>query len=165
MNCKILFSSAAVASILIASSAFAGSLDISRPWARASAGGSGAAYLTLHNSNDHDHTLVSVASNVAKRVELHNHTMIDGMLKMRQVKGGLKIPAGDTVMLKPGGYHIMMMGLHAPLKEGTTFPLTLSFDSGEDVTVTVNVNAPGAMGPVSGHDGGAVHKTDMGHTH
>ncbi|PHS79620.1 MAG: hypothetical protein COB59_00820 [Rhodospirillaceae bacterium] len=152
MNLKTFVSTALVTTTLMASSAFASGLDVSNAWARASAGAAkaGGAFLAVHNGNEHDHILLSASSDVAKRVELHTHTMIDGMMKMREVKGGIPLPAGETVMLQPGGYHVMMMGLHTPLKEGTSFPLTLTFDNGKDVTVNVNVQSPSAMGDSMG---------------
>lgn len=167
MNLKTFVSTALVATSLMASSAFASGLDVSNAWARASAGAAkaGGAFLAIHNGNEHDHTLVSAKSDVAKRVELHTHTMIDGMMKMREVKAGIPLPAGSTVMLQPGGFHVMLMGLHAPLKEGTSFPLTLTFDNGKDVTVDVNVQSPSAMGDSmgSGMNHGAMNHGAMNH--
>jgi len=163
MNLKTFVSTAVVATTLMATSAFASGLDVSNAWARASAGAAkaGGAFLAVHNGNEHAHTLLSASSDVAKRVELHTHTMIDGMMKMREVKDGIPLPAGSTVMLQPGGYHVMLMGLHAPLKEGTTFALTLTFDNGKDVTVDVNVQSPSAMGDSMGSGMGGMNHGDM----
>jgi hypothetical protein len=160
MNFKTLIATATLTTTLMMSSAFAGGLDVSDAWARASAGAAqaGGAFLTVHNPNHHAHTLLSAASPVAKKVELHTHTMEGGMMKMRQVEGGIAIPAGETVKLQPGGYHVMLMGLHAPLKAGTTFPVTLTFDgivSNQDVTIDVKVLSPTAMGMPADHS--AVH--------
>lgn len=152
MNFKTVFSTAATASILFATSAFAADITVSKPWARASAGmaNAGAAFMMLNNAAHSEDVLVSAKADVSKRVELHSHTMVDGIMKMRQVKGGIKVPANGTAMLKPGNYHVMMMGLHAPLKEGLTFPMTLSFQSGAEVLIDVHVMSPSAMNGMGG---------------
>lgn len=73
-------------------------------------------------------------------------TMGGGVMKMRQVDG-IDVPAGQMVTLKPGGYHIMLTGLTQPLKEGQTFPLTLTFAKAGSQDVVVTVQQVGAMGP------------------
>ena len=75
-------------------------------------------------------------------------TMDNGVMKMRQVDG-IDLSAGQAVMLKPNGYHIMLIGLTQPLKEGQTFPLTLTFANTGSETVTMTVLKVGAMGPAS----------------
>ena len=163
MNIKTLISTIAVTTTLMTSSAFASGLDVSQAWARASAGAAqaGGAFMAVTNTNEHDHMLLSASSDVAKRVELHNHTMENGMMKMRKVEG-INLPAGGTIMLQPGGYHVMLMGLHAPLKEGSTFPVTLTFDNGKDVTVDVVVKATTAMNSGMGMGHGAHGAHGMG---
>lgn len=148
MNFKTFISTAVVATVLTATSAFANDVEVSNAWARASAGmaKAGGAFLTIHNPNDHDHALINASADVAARVELHTHTMVDGMMQMRQVEGGINVPAGETVTLQPGGFHVMLMGLHAPLKEGDTFPLTLTFTGDRTTTIDVKILAPTAMG-------------------
>lgn len=140
-----------------------GDLKIDHPFARASAGPArnGAAYMTLHNTGDADDTLVAAAADVSERIELHEHIMDDGVMRMREVDGGIAVPAGGTAVLEPGGLHIMLLGLHAPLLEGESFPLTLTFERAGEVTVDVAVEAPGAMGH-TGHDHGGGHS---GHSH
>lgn len=156
MNLKTLISTAAIATVLMASNALAehvaggaaaDHINVSDVWARASAGmaKAGGVFMTLHNPTTHDDTLVSAASDVADTVQLHTHTMVDGVMQMREVEGGIKVPAGETVMMQPGGYHVMLMGLKAPLAEGATFPLTLTFDGGQVTTVDVKVVSPSAM--------------------
>ncbi|HEY9164144.1 MAG TPA: copper chaperone PCu(A)C [Magnetovibrio sp.] len=148
MNFKTLFSTAAVATVLMSTSAFAADIVVSKPWARASAGmaSAGAAFMAIYNDAKTDDTLVDAKADISKRVELHTHTMVDGVMQMRQVEGGIPIPASGTQMLQPGSYHVMFMGLNAPLKEGSTFPLTLTFKSGAEMTVDVEVLSPSAMG-------------------
>lgn len=148
MNFKTLFSTAAVATVLMTTGAFAADIVVSKPWARASAGmaSAGAAFMAIYNDAKTDDTLVAAKADVSKRIELHTHTMVEGVMQMREVEGGIPLPASGTQMLEPGGYHVMFMGLNAPLKEGSTFPLTLSFKSGAEVTVDVEVLAASAMG-------------------
>jgi copper(I)-binding protein len=122
---------------------------VQQPWARASAGqaANGAAYLTFANQGAADR-LVAAASPVARRVELHTHINDNGVMRMREVEGGIAVPQGTTT-LRPGGLHVMLMGLHQPLREGESFPLTLRFASGAEVTVQVPVRGAAASG--AGH--------------
>ena len=86
--------------------------------------------------------VVSASSPVAERVELHE-TIRDGdVMRMREVEA-IELPAGQTVELKPGGLHLMLMGLKAPLKAGETVPVTLKFEKAGDVTVQLNVEGAG----------------------
>lgn len=126
----------------------AGDLTIQQPWARASAGRArvGVAYLTIANGGAAPDRLLGVASPVAQRAALHVTAMEGGIMKMRAV-GAVDIPPGETVTLAPGGLHIMLMRLAAPLKRGTAFPLTLTFARAGAVEVTVRVLGPGARGP------------------
>ncbi len=91
-----------------------------------------------------DDKLVGLSAPVADTVQVHESSSQGGVMRMRQVTGGLPIPAGKTVSLHPGGYHIMMIGLHAPLVAGQSFPLTLTFAHAAPVTVTVTVRPIGA---------------------
>jgi copper(I)-binding protein len=84
----------------------------------------------------------------AERVEVHNMSMDGGVMTMRPVEGGLEIPAGGAVELKPGGLHLMLIGLKAPLTEGGSVPLTLVFDNGERIDAPLGVRA---MGGGHGH--------------
>ena len=123
-----------------------GQIEIGQPWARATPGKAqiGAVYLTIRApAGDR---LVSVSSPVAAAVELHEHTMAGMVMRMRPL-AGLAIPAGQTVALAPGGMHIMLVGLKAPLREGQSFALTLTFAKAGPQTVTVMVGKVGAMGP------------------
>ena len=125
--------------------AFAGDITVENAWARASAGPAraGAAFMTIKNTGDAD-TLVSAKADISKKVELHTHIHDNGVMKMRQVEN-IAVGTGMT-MLQPGGYHVMFMGLNEPLKEGTSFPLTLVFDKAGEISVDVMVKAAGAMG-------------------
>lgn len=155
MTFKTLFAATALSTMMMSANAFA-EVAVSQPWARASAGQAqaGAAFMTLTNTGTSDDTLVGAKADVSARVELHTHTMVDGVMQMRQVEGGIPVPAGATQMLQPGGYHVMFLGLKAPLKEGATFPLTLTFKSGQSATIDVQVMAPTAMGQQMQHGQG-----------
>ncbi|GLQ07979.1 copper chaperone PCu(A)C [Sneathiella chinensis] len=105
----------------------------------------GGAYVTLINNGKTDDRLIGAQSPVADRTELHTVEMQDGMMKMMEVKDGIPVPAGQTVALRPGGLHVMFMGLKETMEEGKTFPLTLTFEHAGDKQVTVQVRAAGAM--------------------
>ncbi len=132
-----------------------GNLAIGHPWARATAPGApvGGAYLSIDNKGGTEDRLVAASSPVAKSVELHQMAMEGGTMKMRAVEGGIAIPPKYQVTLRPGGYHLMMMGLAKPLVAGTRVPLKLSFEHAGTIDVELAVEAMGAGGP--GHE---VHK-------
>lgn len=132
-----------------------GELMVESPWARATARGAriGGAFLTIRNAGQLGDRLIAVESEVAARVELHLTATVDGVMRMRRVVDGIEVPAGGMAELKPGSFHIMMMGLAAPLEEGGSFPVTLTFERAGSVTVDVPVRAAGAMdaGMPAGH--------------
>ena len=125
-----------------------GSLTLHGPWARASIGQAkaGAAYLTIVNTGNAVDRLVSAETPAAKMAQLHTHLMDGGVMKMRRVEA-VEIAPGEPVVFRPGGLHIMMMGLKAPLREGESFALTLTFEKAGRVEVTVGIEAPTAMEP------------------
>lgn len=129
-----------------------GELSIEHPWARATIGQTrnGAAYLVVNNAGEAADTLVAVETDAAARAELHNHTMEDGVMKMRQVEG-IAVEPGSPAVLKPGGLHIMLFDLKAPLKEGARFPMTLVFEAAGKVEVEVAVEGIAEM--EGGHEG------------
>ena len=119
-------------------------LSVDSAWARVSpmVDRAGAAYMVLHNSGLSDDALVAVTSPAAAAVELHE-TVADpssGMMGMQPV-ASIPVPAGGTTELKPGGYHMMLIDLVAPLVEGTTIELTLTFQSGTVLTVPAEVRS------------------------
>jgi copper(I)-binding protein len=145
MSIKIL---AFAAGLVVASAALAqpAQLEVNNAWAGATPGKAenGVAFLTIQSPTAD--RLVSASSPVAKKAELHTMSMQGMVMKMRPITG-LDIPAGQPVTLKPGGEHIMLMGLDQPLHEGQSFPLTLDFEKAGPRTVTVNVEKAGARGP------------------
>jgi copper(I)-binding protein len=119
----------------------AGNITIEHAWARPSAGTTkmSAAYMTLKNAGKEADTLKSASSPVAGEVSIHENINDNGVMKMRQVQGGLSIPAGGEVNLKPGGLHIMLMGLKQNLELGQTIPLKLSFANGGDTEIQAKI--------------------------
>ena len=124
-------------------------IDVQQPWARATPKGAstGAVYMTLDNKSGSDDRLTGAASDVAAKVQIHEMSMTNGTMQMREVAGGLPIPAGGEVVLKPGGYHVMLMGLKKPLVAGESFPLTLTFAKAGNMSVTVTVQPLDAKPP------------------
>jgi copper(I)-binding protein len=157
--CVVLLSAGLAYSKAIAHDFKLGALTIDHPWARASAGPvhNGAAYLTVHNSGAAD-SLVAVSGDVAERVELHTHLMEGDVMKMRRVEA-VEVPAHGMAALEPGGFHVMLIGLAQPLKEGQHFPLTLTFRDAGEVAVEVKVEAVGSMGPAGAGHGTMEHGT------
>ena len=119
----------------------AGSLTIEQPWARPTIGEAtnSAAYLMISNSGDKPDRLTVVKTEIATDAMLHESRMEGEVMKMVGLPDGLEIAPHGTAELKPLGAHVMLMGLKQPLKEDETFPLTLTFASQGDVTVTVTV--------------------------
>src|SRR3954451_15958794 len=128
-----------------------GGVEITDAWARATPGGAenGAAYLTLTSPTGD--RLTGVTSPAAAKTQLHEMTNDGGVMKMRDVTA-IDLPPGEPVTLKPGGLHVMMMGLAHPLQPGQSVPLTLHFDSARARALSVAVGKVGAMGPES-HSG------------
>lgn len=142
MNTRHLFCGfllAATASLSAAHDYKVGSIKIDHPWARATSAGqaAGGGYAVFTNAGASDR-LISVSSAAAERVELHEMKMDGDMMRMRQLES-IDLPAGKSVELKPGGLHIMFIGLKKPLTEGSKFPLKLKFEKAGEVTVDVKV--------------------------
>ncbi|MEM6589346.1 MAG: copper chaperone PCu(A)C [Pseudomonadota bacterium] len=148
---KLAFSILAALSLSTAAVAHeykAGGLDIDHPMTFETGAKVGGGYMTITNSGDTDDVLIEVKADFP-RVEIHETVEEDGVAKMNHV-GRIDIPAGETVKLKPGGLHVMFMGLEDPLAEGDKIPATLIFENAGEVEVTFNVEAH--TGDHSGHD-------------
>ena len=130
-----------------------GDLAIEGPFTRATLPGAKVAggYLTVTNDGGQDDRLVSASTPAAQSVEIHEMTMQGDVMKMRELPDGLPIRSGQTVALKPGGYHLMMLELKQPLTEGGTVPVTLTFERAGTIEVPLAVGAPNAKG--AGHAG------------
>jgi periplasmic copper chaperone A len=118
-----------------------GGIEIDGQWARTSpkTATNGAAYMKI-TAPDADALIgASVDSSVAGRAEVHEMTMAsDGAMMMQQTEA-VPLPAGETVSLEPGGYHVMFIDLANPFEKGQKFEVTLQFENGEDMTIEVEV--------------------------
>ncbi|HVY19896.1 MAG TPA: copper chaperone PCu(A)C [Bauldia sp.] len=139
----------ALASPALAAPVTVGSLAIDAMWTRATPPGAPSAggYLTITNTGSEADTLTAVASPMAGMSDIHVMETKDGVMTMHGLEGGLPIPAGGTVTLAPGGFHIMFIGLTGALKQGDTLPVTLTFAKAGKVDVALPVLAIGARGP------------------
>lgn len=138
---------AGISVTLAAASDFkAGDIEIDQPTARAMVPGAkvGGGYLTLDNKGASDDRLIGIRSDRAKSTEVHQMSINNGIMTMRPVVGGLPIPAGQTVELKPGGYHIMFMDVAEPFKQGETIGATLTFEKAGSVDVQFVVGGASA---------------------
>lgn len=130
-----------------------GSLVITSPWARATPRGAqiGGGYLKITNNGTTADRLVGGSLTAAGTVQVHEMSMTGGVMQMRHLEQGLEIKPGETVELKPGGYHLMFTNLHEPLREGQTIKGTLVFEKAGTVEVTFSVLGMGAQGPMGMH--------------
>ncbi len=123
----------------------------------------GAVYMVLHNISEAQQVLTEIKGDIAEHIGLHQSLMANGMMKMQPVKS-LVIPPNAKFELKPGGYHIMLMGLKRQLREGENFQLTLYFSDGSSKQIKVPVQGLGAMSapmPMQMHQ----HQQDPKHNH
>jgi periplasmic copper chaperone A len=122
-------------------------IEVDHAWARATPGGAktAAIYLTLVNKGTAPDRLMAAATSAAGKAEIHSTTEDNGVMRMRPVDS-IEVKPGMPVTFKPGGYHVMLMDLKAPLKEGQQVPLTLTFEKAGKVDVTAAVEKAGSMG-------------------
>jgi copper(I)-binding protein len=144
--------------LLAATPAFAdsvkvGALEISAPWARATPKGAsiGGGYLKITNTGTTPDRLTGGSTPVSDKLEVHEMSMSDGVMKMRPVTGGLEIKPGETVELKPGGYPLMFVGLKQQLQQGGHFKATLQFEKAGSADVDFSVAGIGANSADGGH--------------
>ncbi|MBR0789103.1 copper chaperone PCu(A)C [Bradyrhizobium manausense] len=130
----------------------AGDLVISQAWSRATPGGAKVAggFLTIENKGSAPDKLVAVSAEIAGKAEVHEMTMVNGVMKMRPLDKGLVIEPGKTVKLAPGGNHLMLQDLKGPFKEGEKVPVTLQFEKAGKVSVSLDVQGVGAQAPGGG---------------
>lgn len=153
---KSLVLAAALALVAAAANAHdykAGSIEIGHPWSRATPKGAQVAggFMTLKNTGATADRLVGGSSPAAGRFEVHEMTMDQGVMKMREVKGGLELKPGQTVELKPGSYHVMFMELKTPFEKDKPVKGTLKFEKAGTVEVEFQVEAVGAPASAKGH--------------
>lgn len=128
-------------------------------------------FVTLANSGSTDDRLVAAETDIAGRTEIHEMAMQDGVMRMRPLPDGLPLPAGETIELRPGGYHLMFLDLRQPLVEGESIAVTLHFETAPPMIIDLAVQAPGAKSAGAGHGamghgemtGGGMTHGDMGH--
>lgn len=144
MKLKTLITAVALATTTLCALAH-DAVEVQNAWARATVKGQMAtgAFMTL--TADAGATLVGVASPVAGVAQVHEMKMEGGVMKMAEVKGGLNLPAGQAVELKPGGYHVMLMDLKEPLMKGTSVPVTLIFKDAKGAEIKQELKLPVAM--------------------
>lgn len=128
-----------------------GAIEIAEPWTRATPGGAAVAggYLRITNTGTAPDRLVGGTFALSKTVEVHEMKMDGGVMQMRRVEAGLEIAPGATVELKPGGYHLMMVGLTAPVKLGAPIRGALQFEEAGRVEIEFAVAPIGAMAPAA----------------
>lgn len=129
-----------------------GDLVIDHPMAFETAAGVGAGggYVTITNEGDTPDRLVAVRGDFP-RVEVHEVVEVDDVMRMQELEEGLEIPAGATVNLEPGGYHVMFMGLSEPFEVGDEIPVTLVFEQAGEIEVMFNVEARGGEAMETDH--------------
>lgn len=134
-----------------------GEIAVSIAWARATPPGAptAAGYLTISNTGATDDVLISATSPIAGMTEIHEMIMTADRMMMRPLEEGLVIAAGETVVLAPGGFHLMFMNVGDGLVEGTTVEVTLAFANAGTVTVTLIVYPIGSEGPPEAGEVGA----------
>jgi periplasmic copper chaperone A len=133
-----------------------GSIHVTSPWARATPKGasSGAAYFTITNNGAAPDRVTCVSSDVSAGCQIHTMTMDNGVMKMRPVEGGLELKPGETVTLKPSGFHVMLMDLKHPLEQGKMAEATLQFEKAGTLKVDFPIVAIGAAAPGTPAGGG-----------
>lgn len=145
----------------------AGNVKISAPWARATPKGAavGAGYMTITNNGSAPDRLVGGASDVSTSFEIHEMSMDNGVMRMRPMVKGLEIKPGQSVELKPGGNHVMFLGLKKPLVQGEHVKATLAFEKAGKVDVDFTVESIGAQKPDSAGGDHAMPGMKMQHGH
>lgn len=147
--------------LLIVTPAFAhngvvhlGPLNISAPFSRATLPNApvGGGFFTIENTGTQADRLLSVTSPAAADVQIHEMSMQGDVMKMRPLPDGIELPPGQTIVLAPGGYHLMFMQLAAPFVEGQTVPVTLTFEKAGTVELALPVLGAAADAP-AGHAG------------
>ena len=130
-----------------------GDLRVDDPWARATPPGAPVAggFMTVRNLGDRPDRLVSVRSAAAEKVEIHEMRADDGMMRMRMLPDGLDFPAGASVTLQPGGYHLMFIRPRQPFVADGVVPATLVFERAGSVDVQLQVRDAGARDAKGGH--------------
>jgi periplasmic copper chaperone A len=138
----------------------AGSLTIDHPWTRATPGGAkvGGGFMKITNTGTEPDRLIGGSAEIANVFEVHEMKMEGNVMKMRALEKGLEIKPGETVELRPGGYHVMFIDIKSPFKEGEKIKGQLVFEKAGKVDVEFKIEGRGASGG-TGHDAHAGHGT------
>ena len=141
----------------------AGDLVITQAWSRATPGGAkvGGGYLTIENKGSAPDRLIGGSADVADKVQVHEMAVNNGVMTMRPLDKGLVIEPGKTVKLAPGGYHLMLLELKSPLKQGDKLAVTLEFERAGKVALSLDVQGVGAQGPSSSDGSGQMEMKKM----
>lgn len=145
-----------------------GSIKISQPWTRVTPSGAqvAGAYMTLTNSGKTTDRLIGGSASIAGRLEVHQMSMTDGVMRMRRLEKGLEIKPGETVVLKPGSYHVMLLGLKEQVQQGKPVKGTLVFEKAGKVEIEYAIAPLGApsLDPKASSEGsGSMHGGHGGH--
>ncbi|MGY6709359.1 MAG: copper chaperone PCu(A)C [Rhizobiaceae bacterium] len=135
-------------------------LEIADPWTRVMQPGqqAGGGYLAITNRGNEPDRLIHASTPRAARTEIHSMEIVNDVMTMRPVDGGLEITAGETLSLEPGGYHVMFIGVAEPFVEGQIVPVTLEFETAGRVDLEFEVR-----GMAHGRDRGHSHEMEHGH--
>jgi copper(I)-binding protein len=127
----------------------AGSIEVDQPWSTATPRGASVAvgYMTIKNIGSESDRLTGASTTVAGKVEVHEMTMDNGVMRMRPLTSGLEIKPGETVELKPSSVHLMLMNLKGPIQQGRPFKATLMFANAGPIDVEFTVEGTGAKSP------------------
>lgn len=152
-HCSALVFVAFLSSAAAAQEYQVGSLRVSEPWSRATPKGAPVAggYLRIRNVGQQADRLLRAESDAARRVELHSMATENGVMRMRPVKDGLEIKAGETVELKPGSFHLMFIEPSRTWQSGERVKAKLSFERAGTVEVEFPIRPIGAQGAQNGH--------------
>lgn len=131
-------------------------LVITQAWSRATPGGAKVAggFLTIENTGSTPDRLIGGTADVAGKFEIHEMAVSNGIMTMHELDKGLTIKPGKTVRLAPGSYHLMLMDLKSPLKQGDKVPVTLEFEKAGKVKLSFEVQGVGARGPAATNHSG-----------
>jgi len=141
---------AALLTACVSSFAMAQAVTVSDAWARATVQGQKSTGVFMNLTSVAETRLISVSSPVAEVAQVHEMRMEGDIMKMQALKNGLELPAGKSVELKPGGYHVMLMDLKLPLQKDTAIPLTLVFVDGKGIQTKTELRVPvNAMAPMA----------------
>lgn len=124
-----------------------GAITIQNPWTRpAMAGMNGVGFMTIANSGAKPVKIVGAQSPAVGKIEIHRSAMANGVMSMRRQDAGVVVPAGGSLALAPGGYHLMLLALNRPLVAGQKIPVTLTFDSGRRIAIDLTVQTAAPQG-------------------